>query len=261
MDPLVGRIQAYLRASARQRYEAVRVPPFTLFFHPTDPSDSYNYAIPDDSLGGALAEPLAVVRAAFLERGRLPRFEFVEAVAPTLAPALLVAGFEEESSQPLMVCTPQSYRPAPPVPHLTIISLDEGARSEEVQAFITVQRQGFGSPDSPPASREEAERFRPMLRHGLAFLARVEGEAAGAAMATAPLDGVTELVGVATRVPYRRRGVATALTDHALRASFDRQVEVACLTAEDERAGRVYERLGFHPQATMLAFRAAPEAQ
>jgi hypothetical protein len=31
-------------------------------------------------------------------------------------------------------------------------------------------------------------------------------------------------------------------------------VTIACLSAGDERAGRVYERVGFHPYATMLAY-------
>ena len=50
-----ARLQNYLRYSARRQYEAVAVPPFTLFFHPTDALPYFNYAIPDLATGGALA--------------------------------------------------------------------------------------------------------------------------------------------------------------------------------------------------------------
>ena len=46
MEPFT-RLQDYFRASAAQRYEMVSVPPFTLFFHPTDDFPDFNYAIPD----------------------------------------------------------------------------------------------------------------------------------------------------------------------------------------------------------------------
>ena len=75
-----------------------------------------------------------------------------------------------------------------------------------------------------------------------------------AAGATAPFDGITELVGIATGVPFRRRGIATCLTDLSLRWAFAHGVDIACLTAADRDAGRVYERTGFWPVATMLAY-------
>jgi hypothetical protein len=37
-------------------------------------------------------------------------------------------------------------------------------------------------------------------------------------------------------------------------AAFGAGVQVAFLSAADERAGRVYERVGFRPYATALAF-------
>lgn len=41
----------------------------------------------------------------------------------------------------------------------------------------------------------------------------------------------------------------------AVRAAFDSGVDLAFLVAGDERASRVYERAGFRPAATMLAYR------
>src|SRR5262245_41316386 len=96
------RIQAYLRETARGYYDTVSVPPFTAFFHPGDPLRYFNYAIPDESVAGDLTDDLDRLRAAFNERGRLPRFEYVEGFAPGLAAALEAAGFELELRAPLM---------------------------------------------------------------------------------------------------------------------------------------------------------------
>ena len=70
----------------------------------------------------------------------------------------------------------------------------------------------------------------------------------------APYDGISEIVGIATRAHFRRRGIASALTALATQTAFDRGVEIACLTAGDERAGRVYERIGYQPTATTLFY-------
>ena len=92
---------------------------------------------------------------------------------------------------------------------------------------------------------------------GRGFTARLGGRAAGAGMLAPPLDGLAELVGVGTLEPYRRRGVASALTSAAVRTAFDRGLGMVFLTTDDPGARRVYERVGFRRAATVLAY-AAP---
>src|SRR5205085_3761025 len=116
----LARLQAYLRYSARRQYEAIAVPPFTLFFHPTDTLPYFNYAIPDQATGGDLQRPLARLRAECNARSRQPRLEFIEAFAPDLAAALSAEGFVEEARLNLMIFTCDTYRPAPWVPGLTV---------------------------------------------------------------------------------------------------------------------------------------------
>jgi predicted acetyltransferase len=53
---------------------------------------------------------------------------------------------------------------------------------------------------------------------------------------------------------FRRRGVASVLTSEAVRTAFLQGVEVALLTAADKHAGHLYERVGFRPYATLLAY-------
>jgi len=249
----IARLQAYLRHSALQLYETVSVPPFTLFFHPTDALTFFNYAIPDEPPCDDLEAPLAALRSEFAARGLLPRFEFIEEYAPQLVPALRAAGFVEEARQALMVCTATTYSLAPDVPGLTLTELTGASTPDEVQTFLTCQRRGF-DPHDAGAPEAGAEHFLRTIGAGRAFVAWLEGQPVGAGVISTPFDRVAEVAGLATLEPFRRRGIATALTALAVRRALEQGVELVCLTAADERAGRVYERVGFVRHATMLAY-------
>ncbi len=69
-----------------------------------------------------------------------------------------------------------------------------------------------------------------------------------------PIAGLAELVGITTLEPYRRRGIAAFLTAHMTQVAFAQGVDTVFLTAADERAGRVYERVGFRPCTTLLGY-------
>ena len=100
---IIERLQTYLRQSAGQRYKAVIVPPFSLFFHPTDAFEHFNYAIPNEPTDGDLTASLTDLRRAFAENNRTPRFEFIAEFSPRLGIALEAAGFVHESNTMLMV--------------------------------------------------------------------------------------------------------------------------------------------------------------
>jgi ribosomal protein S18 acetylase RimI-like enzyme len=258
--PLIDYIQSYLRYSAQQQYETVAVPPFTLFFHRSDPLRFFNYAIPDAPITDDVQAALLALRQRFIERNRQPRFEFLEEYAPTLAGALEAAGFVSEGRFPMMVCTPDTLTPAPSVAGLTLTLLVPGASVEDARGFLTAQRLGFDPTSTQPVTEQEIDEFLARLdKHGY-VLAKVDGIAVSAGVFTAPYHGVTELAGIATLPAYRRRGIAAALTEYATRTAFAQGVEIACLSAGDEQASRVYHRIGFQPMATMLAY-SLPELQ
>jgi GNAT superfamily N-acetyltransferase len=253
----IDRLQSYLRESARQRYDALPAPPFTVFVNPSTDFSYFNYAIPDQPVGGDLRQPLDALRAVFAERRRQPRFEFIEEFAPELAPALRAAGFEEESRTLFMICTPETYRPAPETPGLTITVLDDAAPFVDVYDFLSVQRESFDEDSMDPVTEQEVHEYMRSPHTTPSLLARVDGHPAGVGSFTAPLDGLVEVAGIGTRPAFRRRGVATAVTARTVEMAFAQGVEIACLSAADERAGRVYERVGFQPFATTLAYREA----
>src|SRR5947209_7032795 len=182
----IARLQTYLRYSARRQYEAVVVPPFTLFFHPTAALPYFNYAIPNEATGGDLQRPLARLRAEFNAHGRQPRLEFIEAFAPDLAATLRAEGFVEEARLHLMICTVDTYRAAPTVPGLTVSVLTATSPLADAQQSLSTQRRGFDPGDTTSATPAQAAQFLQRLGDGRAVLARLDGQPVGAGTVTAP---------------------------------------------------------------------------
>lgn len=248
-------LQAYLRAAAAGTHDVVEVPPFELFFSPNDALRFYNYGMPAEPVKDISADTMAALRAEFARRERLLRFEFIEQYAPDLGPALAAAGLVEEGRNPLMVCTPDSFRPAPDVPGLAMRQLTPGSPAADLAAFISVQAWSFGEEDrADPTDAQVEDLRRRSGQGGRCFLGLLDGEPVTAGAYTASLHGFTELVGIATLAAYRRQGIASALVAAMVREAFGAGVQVAFLGAADERAGRVYERVGFRPYATVLAY-------
>ncbi len=255
---VVERIQAQLRYSARMNYEPVAAPPFTLFFNPDDDSPYANYAIPDAPVGGDLREPLATLRTTFAAWQRRPRFEFIEAYAPALPAALHANGFVAEPPTYVMMCTPTTFRPAPEVPGLTLALLPADTPLPELQELLSVLRQAFGGSPSAQVTEAEAAQHRQRYAGLQTFVARLDGRIVAAGSLTQPYAGLTELAGVGTLAAYRGRGVAAAVCAMAVTTAFAEGSDLVFLTAGDERAGRVYGRVGFQPAGSGLAYRDSP---
>jgi ribosomal protein S18 acetylase RimI-like enzyme len=239
--PLIMRLQAFLSASAASTREVVPVPPFTAYLHPTDSLKYFNYAIPDGDVepGG---DDVAHLRAAFAERERLPRLEWIEEAAPRVAPALERAGMTEELRTPLMACAPEEIV-EPEVEGATVGVV----LPDDVRELVNVQRVAFGQ--APLAEGEQ-----PSHLGAGAVLARIGGEAVSGASWTAVVDDHSEIVAVATAEPWRGRGLAGAVTAAAARAAFGSGASTCVLSPGDETALRVYARAGFRRVATMLHY-------
>jgi ribosomal protein S18 acetylase RimI-like enzyme len=254
---LLTRIQAQMRAVAVRQYESVSVPPFTLFFHATDPLPYFNYAIPDAGAEpfGDLGPPLSRLKAESGARRRVPRFEFVEACFPGLAAALEAHGFALENRAQLMVCPRGSERAAPAVEGLDVETLDAAAPLEAFAVYLDVQRLAFSLPTLRPATLADARSLRESIGDRFALLGRIGGTPVATAMLQPGGDGLAELVGVATLETFRRRGIGGALSCEVVRRAFSRGDSLVFLSAADARAGRVYEAAGFAAAGHSLFYR------
>jgi hypothetical protein len=180
-------VHAYLRALAGDR--APRVGPFVLLLDTNDAGPYRNYAVPDDGAEPTPADIDALI-AAFADRERKPRLEYLATVCPRVEPALLDAGFGVEARLPVLTCVPEDATVA------------------------TV----YGAPE---ATEHDVARLRGTLdRGGLVALAvdTATGIGVGGGVCAPPYRGVSELAAIGVRAAYRRRGIAAALTGLLTRA-------------------------------------------
>jgi ribosomal protein S18 acetylase RimI-like enzyme len=255
MIGLATRLQAYLRGKALfDGREQVHVPPFTLYFNPTVTDPKEGIAIPDEAQTYS-PEDINRMCAAFVERGRLPCVQYLDAFAPglTISLQLGVPNFEETMRLPAMYCTVGMLAHPLIVPKLSIQMSSSESPLDEVKDGWNVNSRGFDK-DAIPATDAVAEAFRQTLVTSRAFVAYLKGEPAAAGMFSEIRDSITELVGITTLPEYRRLGIGAALTANITRAAFDSGVEVAFLIAANPEAERVYERLGFRKVAKLLEY-------
>lgn len=232
----IQQLQAFLRAAAATGRERLRVSPFDAFFDPSDTLKYLNYAVPDDG-ATPTADQIEALRAAFHERDRLPRLEWIAEAAPAVVDALAAAGMVQELATPLMACTADDLR----MPNVEVTI--EPVSDAQALAIRNMQRVAFGQPPEETVSAETPTGW---------LAAWIDGVPAAAAQWTRVIEGVSEVAGVATAEPFRRRGLAGALTAAAANGAFNEGADLCVLSPGDETAMRVYERAGFTRVATML---------
>ena len=93
-----------------------------------------------------------------------------------------------------------------------------------------------------------------MLGKGRAYVGLLAGIPVAVGMVTEPYNGICELAGLVTLAAYRRLGIATAITSKAVEQAFEHGAEIVFLTAADEQAGRVYQKVGFENYTIVLAY-------
>ncbi|HEY4389065.1 MAG TPA: GNAT family N-acetyltransferase [Ktedonobacteraceae bacterium] len=246
-------LQEYLRFKARQHHEVISSSPFTIFFHPTDASPESNYAIPDVVGDSGLQDSLVRLPSIFTERARKPRLQFIDDESSHLLSVLPSCGWTQEEQSQVMICTPEICRPAPTIPGLAIATLSYESSVEKIREGLDTNALGF-DPQAEASTIHEAEEFRSSLMLSRAFTAYLHAQPVGAGMFTDIHEGLTELVGITTLEPFRRQGIAAALTAYMAQSAFQQGAALVFLIAANAQAGRVYERVGFHPYATRVVY-------
>ncbi|MFG1606270.1 GNAT family N-acetyltransferase [Actinoplanes sp. NPDC049265] len=257
-----SRIQQSVVASLSARPAATEIGPFVLGLDPGTDSPHANYATPRPGAAVTGADVTRMV-AAFRDAGRRPRLEYVTTCAPELEALLTAAGFEVEARHEYLVCSARTLT-TPDVPDG--FELRQPVSDEDVAALISAQNEAFGG--EPVASPADVDRLRRrQAEGGVAVLAVSAGDVApgpdgqgrgacvGGGQAVPPRDAVSEVTGIAVRRPYRRRGLAGAITAAVTARLFAADVGVAWLEASGEESWRVYERVGYRPAGRRLYLR------
>jgi GNAT superfamily N-acetyltransferase len=244
-------IQRYIRTAAVRGREVEQVGPFLATFDPHSPSPYRSYAIPDDGAEPTAAD-VAALRTAYERRERVPRLEFLPAVAPAAEAALAAGGFALEARLPLLTCAPGEAPDLAPPDGVELVLAES---DDDIRAGLTLANVAFG--EAGELDTGAIARSRRLLETGgLLVLARTtDRHAVGWGGYTGPADATTELVGIATDDAHRRRGIAGAVVARLTREAFARGVTTAFLTPGDEGAGRVYTRAGYQPRSEMLHMR------
>lgn len=252
--PMDFDVQTYARTLALRSPDHYRVGPFTVR-HNVNWSLKYaNYAIPDQGAEPTPGE-LDALTAAFRERDRMPRLEYLPSWAPAVEPALLAAGFTAENRAPILACAPGDLLTPKPVDGLVTA---EPATDAEYDAAALVQHLGYGG-TGEPESGQAAWLRDAAAGGGVAALATVDGVPAGVGGCSVPVDGLSELVGLAVAEGFRRRGIGAALSARLTATAFARGCRVVWLEPGDAEVERIYAGIGYRRVGEKLNISLDPE--
>jgi ribosomal protein S18 acetylase RimI-like enzyme len=244
--PLLQQIAAHVRTAAARNRRVVRVGPFVAVLHPADPMPWASCAFPAEPLEGRgdVAEAIAGLRTLFAEARRTLRFEYPEALWPTLAGSLSGAGLVLDARRPLMSCVPGDLRPAA-APGVGVHRLTADSPQADFETQWAIAEAAFGVALGPlPPTRVPEDRAGlagGTLRTALGLL---DGRPVGIA-STLHVGDTIELAGVGTVPEARRRGVAATLSSALTADHFASGGTLAWLSAADGLAEAVYRSIGF----------------
>jgi GNAT superfamily N-acetyltransferase len=243
------KIQEYLRTSASRDRETERVGPFLATFTAHSANQYLNYAIPDAGSRPTPDEVAALV-SAFERRDRVPRLEYLPALAPAVEEALLAGGFAVDDRLPLMTCPPGGTIDQPVPDGIELVPPESDL---DVFSMLAAQHEAFDE-DTPPGDEDAASLRRLVAAGGIAALAREvsTGDGAGGGVCTAVTDGIGEVAGVGVRTKYRRRGVGAAITLYLTRAAHAAGAETVFLTPGGDAQERIYARVGYRRTDSVL---------
>ncbi|MGE5225694.1 MAG: GNAT family N-acetyltransferase [Planctomycetaceae bacterium] len=266
-EELLRQVDAYLDAVPRTVARAERIGPFTLFVN--EGRGWRYYARPTPEAAAVTSRDVDVVRARQRALGQPEEFEWIVDLSPSVGPACAATGLGVIEDRPLMVLPRDRFAPAPGVDgaEVRFVAADEPA----LAPILAVPAVGFGAPgtavgdagaealashvDAMPGDVLAFQRERIARGHTVVAAVWVEGHPVAYA-AHQPVDGASEVVGVATLPAYRRRGLGALVTSEIAGDAFARGVQTVLLSAGDEIVARVYERIGFTRVGTVGA--AAP---
>ena len=269
---ILQRIDAYCDAIPRAASRVEELGALRLFVR-TAPGFPY-YARPVPGGATPTGEEIAAVLARQRELGVPEALEWVHDLVPDLLEVARESGLEVLEA-PLMVHRDDAPRRPERPPGIAVRLLEPGDRA--LAASNAVGRVGFGHAGTAPGEAGTVERdalAAEVLEEALSYTSeRIRAGLSATAVAEdadgplasgshLPLDGVSEVVGVATLPSARRRGLAGLVTAALVDDARRRGASLTFLSAGCEEIARVYERLGFERVGTAcIAGNTGPEGQ
>ena len=251
---LLHRLDRYLDAVPRAAADAVDAGPFRVFLSHA-PWPYYARPRPELDLaadGDITGTDVAAAARRLEEHGSAVSFEWVHELVPSLADVLGASGYAVTLHPLLALALPA---PLPPAPHAVLLGAgDPRFRDALAVAEIAFAAAGTAIGADGPAARDatvvpegQLEHIAGRVADGSAAMAAAVDPVDGvvASGSHVPVDGVTEVMGVATLPTHRRRGLAGEVVVRLLADAVDRGCSLALLSAADDDVARVYERLGF----------------
>jgi len=234
--------------------EVIAVGPFRALLH----SDALglNYAAPTEPLGDVTEVTAALdqLRRLFAERKLVLRLEFIEQLFPELAGWLERARFTREAREPVLVMGPDEFQPIGDR-QLYIRFLRPDADESDLLAFQSIFREVLLRQRGQPSPEQVAQLGREVQRadgqrHALATQ---DGRPVGIGFISSTA-GICEPARIGTISSSRRRGIGAALLSFMLQDRFARGDTLAWLTAENDVAQAMYQKVGFRPAGTRLYY-------
>ncbi len=234
-------VQNHARTRALRSDGHVRSGPFVMRYNRDWPSPFANYAIPDDGAAPTASQVSALI-STFRALDRVPRLEYLPTCAPQVEPALLAAGFTTENRAAVMACSAETL--IAPIA-ATGVTITEPTDDAGLLATARVQHAGYGQPGEP-ATGETAWLRDTIEGGGVVALASVgDGTAVGAGACSAPVDGLSELAGLAVAASFRWRGIGAVLSAYLTAAVLDQGCRTVWLEPGDPGIERIYARIGY----------------
>lgn len=254
---ILPRIQAAWLRSLRGYSATVEIGPFVATFDPVNELTWINYAVPARPCDeAALQAGIDQLRPEFAQRRRKLRFEFHQETWPRLAAMLERNGLICEGRLPLMACEQADLKDGDDSNAIALRELTADASDEQIREYVILRDRGFGMEINESKLPEEIEQSRSKLREGKikTICASIDEKLVGAGSLMLGGGDTPELVGVVTAEPYRKRGIARTISRHLVRGHLRGGGFAVWLSAGDETARRVYERIGFRAVGTQLNF-------
>jgi ribosomal protein S18 acetylase RimI-like enzyme len=147
----------------------------------------------------------------------------------------------------MMVCDEQSFTPAYPIDAKLV------GPEGDLLGLAKVTMKAFGATDDPKPEEVENTRAGMLAGRTHGAVGLVNGSYAGGAYTVGDQE-ICELAGVGTLPEFRRMGVASAVSSTLMAEHFKTPEALVWLSAGDDVARVVYEKLGFRLVTTQLNY-------